>query len=249
MKKNTVLMLLVIVIIGSTGALDIESYQFADRLLQLKEPGAPEIIGDGVLFTAPSSYRRVGAAFAHEGFSRVYWFRNLRVMRNDISAEEYAQGSEDLYRDSGILFHAYTPPEGMRELEYRLIIDGLWTTDPLNPLRRLDAASGVYRSVVEFPAPRNREPVIPPPPEGSAVFRFQGPPGERVTVAGSFNRWDPFMYEMRELRPGIYYLSLPLPPGTHYYVFYHQGKRLLDPGNSRKGYNPEGSPVSEITDN
>lgn len=245
MKKTTVMMFL-LAIIGRMGALDTESYQFIDRLLRLERPGQPELIGDGVLFTAPSVHRKVGIAFAYEGFSKVYWFKNLMVIRNDISSEEWAaKKPPEIYHDSGILFYAHTAPEGLKELEYRLIIDGLWTTDPLNPSRRLDTVSGMLRSVVALPRPSAGQEIAETSWDG-ARFRFQAPPGETITVAGNFNGWDPFMYEMREISPGSYSLVLPLPPGTYRYVFFHQGKRFTDPQNPRRAYTGDGAPVSEI---
>jgi hypothetical protein len=231
-------------IIGSIGALDTESYQFIDYLLRLQAPGKPELIDDGVLFTAPSGFRSVGIAFAHEGFAKIYWFQKLMKVRDDPEAIDPKKKGADLYRDSGILFYAYPFPGDTQELEYRLIIDGLWTVDPLNPLRRMDERSGIYRSVVLLP-PIQRVPTAHDGPAGTLSFTFQTSPGETVTVAGDFNGWDPFMYELRESVPGVYSLILPLPPGTYHYVFYHRGQRFPDPNNSVTVYNASGESVSQ----
>jgi hypothetical protein len=233
-----------VVIIGNIGALDTESYQFIDHLLGLKTPGKPEIVDGGVLFTAPSGRRSVGIAFAHEGFAKIHWFQKLMKVRDDPEAADAKKGDEDLYRDSGILFHAHPLPQDMRELEYRLIIDGLWTVDPLNPLRRMDERSGIYRSVVILPEVRHIPTAFDGPP-GTLSFTYQALPGETVTVAGDFNGWDPFMYELRETAPGLYSLVLPLPPGTYRYVFYHRGQRVPDPNNTAKVYSRTGEVVSE----
>jgi hypothetical protein len=145
MKTITAVSLLFL-IIGNTEALDTESYRFIDYLLNIEGPGAPRIFEDGVIFTAPSLYRHVGIAFAHEGFSKVYWFK--RLMTPDPDAEPQKRGV--LYRDSGILFYAYSVPAGLAEIEYRLVIDGLWTIDPANPRYRIDSA-GLSRSLVAVP--------------------------------------------------------------------------------------------------
>ena len=55
------------------------------------------------------------------------------------------------------------------------------------------------------------------------------------------------MYQLTETRPGQYSLSLPLPAGTYYYVFYHRGERNLDPINFHIAYTKYGERVSEIT--
>jgi hypothetical protein len=236
---------LLTVIIGSIGALDTESYQFIDRLLTLPGPREPILFDDGVIFTAPSSYRRVGIAFAHEGFSRVYWFKKLLSNRNEPPPPDpKSKKPPGIYTDSGILFYAHTVPRGMKELEYRLIIDGLWTTDPLNPLKQLDPQSGMLRSVVRAKS----EKIISAPPEdppGIRTFRFRSDPGETVTLAGNFNGWDPFLYTLNETRPGEYSITLPLPPGTYQYVFYLRGERFIDPENPRRAYTMEGKPASE----
>jgi hypothetical protein len=244
MKKLAVLMLLA-VIIGKIGAVDTESYQFIDHLLRLPNAGAPELFEDGVIFTASSTYRRVGIAFAHEGFSKVYWFKKLMIPKEELTEKEAkSKKEEDLYRDSGILFHVYTVSPSTRELEYRLIIDGLWTADPLNPLARMDPQSGILCSTVLIPAPKQSLSTLDGPP-GSLRFSYRAGPGEYITVAGSFNGWDPFMYELKETTPGFYSLTLPLPPGTYQYVFFHRGERILDPYNLNRVYTKEGKTASE----
>ncbi|MDR3122697.1 MAG: isoamylase, partial [Treponema sp.] len=208
MKKIMILMLL-IAIIGNIEAIDTESYQFINHLLTIREPGEPEIYDDGVIFTASSTHRRVGVSFAHEGFSRVHWFQQLLKAKGTLTLkEERSKNIADQYQDSGILFHVYTVPPGIRELEYRLVIDGLWTTDPLNPYYRMDQKSGIVRSTITMPEIRKIPTAFDGPP-GTLTFNYQAPPGETVTVAGSFNGWDPFMYELRETAPGFYALTLP----------------------------------------
>jgi hypothetical protein len=244
--KTIMAAVLLMLIIGFAGAADTESYEFIDRLLSLGGPGAPALYEDAVIFTAPSSCRRVGVAFAHEGFSKVYWFRRLLVPQDPLDAPiPPGKKQPDPYRDAGILFYVYQAPETIRELEYRLIIDGLWTTDPANSLSRKDRVSGLRYSVVSLPA---REPAPGPlkGPPGTLSFSFKGPPGETVTVAGSFNGWDPFMYELAENPEGVYSLTLPLPPGKYQYVFFHRGERFLDPYNFNRVYNNEGKAFSEI---
>jgi hypothetical protein len=243
MKKHIWLMFLVL-IIGNIGALDTDSYDLNDRLLRLTEAGKPEIIEDGVLFTASSSYRSVGIAFAHESFAQIYWFRKLLTLGEQTPPPPEGKTPQSRYTDSGILFFAYTPPETIRALEYRLIVNGLWTTDPLNPLGREDPQSGIRHSVVVLPEP-NRVPGVLDGPGGSLSFHFTATPGETVTVAGDFNDWDPFMHRLTETAPGRYRLVLPLPAGTYHYVFCHRDMRLTDPNNRNTVYDKFGNPVSE----
>jgi hypothetical protein len=235
--------LLLITIIGTIGAADTESYQFIDHLLNLPGPGKPDIYEDTIIFTAPSSYRRVGIAFAHEGFAQVYWFQKLLTTPND-ETPSGRQKNKSPYQDSGLLFYVYEAPENTRELKYRMIIDGLWTTDPLNPLKVTDPATGLAHSLVtapvftKAPSPAGNIP-------GTLSFSYTAPPGELITVAGNFNGWDPFMYELAETKPGSYSLTLPLPPGVYQYVLFHRGERILDPNNLNRVYTREGKPANE----
>ncbi|MDR1105398.1 MAG: glycogen-binding domain-containing protein [Treponema sp.] len=243
---KTIAVVLCMLAAAMAPAADIESYEFIDRLLSLSGPGAPEVYEDAVLFTAPSSLRRVGVSFANEGFGRVHWFRQLLVPQDPLDAPvPPGKKRPDPYKDSGILFFVYQLPGDIDALEYRLVIDGLWTTDPSNPLTRRDSRSGVTYSSLPLPdIKRDPSPLTGKP--GGLNFTFRGPPGETVTVAGNFNGWDPFMYELTENPAGVYSLALSLPPGTYQYVFFHRGERRLDPYNFSRVYTREGKPVSQI---
>jgi hypothetical protein len=235
---------LLILFIGNIWAVDTESYQFIDYLRAITTARAPEIYADGVLFTAPSSYKRVGISFAHEGFSRVHWFKKLMVPKD--SAELLVKGkiqkNIDPLEDSGLLFHFEIIPVNIANMDYRMIIDGLWTTDPLNPRTYL-GASGIVESRV--PLPPKPETSAEKTPPGTYRFSFLAAPGETITVGGSFNNWDPFMYELREESPGFYTLLLPLPPGSFQYVFFYRGEWIADTANAKCLYSPDGRIVSE----
>jgi hypothetical protein len=238
--------MLLIVSIGSIEAIDTESYQFINHLLNIRSPGAPEVFEDGVIFTAPSTHRRVGISFAPEGFAKVHWFENMRRAKDELTPnEEKSKNEADRYRDSGILFYVLpiAPPED-REVYYRLVIDGLWATDPLNPQYRIDQKSGIVRSLIVMPEFK-KPPTAFDGGAGTLTFNYEAPSGETITVGGSFNGWDPFMYELRETKPGVYSLTLPLPPGTYHYVFFHRGQRILDPYNHNRVYTTEGIAATE----
>jgi hypothetical protein len=260
--KSIMAALLLILTIGTIGAVDLESYQFIDRLLSLQAPGAPVIFEDSVIFTAPSSYRRVGISFAHENFSRVHWYEKLMVPEDPaVLAAATARKEKNINpnKDSGMLFHVQLIPEGIQNMDYRMIIDGLWTPDPHNPVTNspqnssattaartpsLSAGSaGIILSRVVIPALPSG--TVVQPPAGTLRLNFSAAPGETITVGGSFNSWDPFMYEMEETRPGFYTFTLPLPSGTYQYVFFHRGERILDPYNFRTIYTKEGKTASE----
>jgi len=235
---------LLIFIIGNIGAVDIESYQFIDYLRSISAPGKPEIFEGGVVFTAPSSHNRVGISFAHEGYAKVHWLKRLMIPRDISELMIKGKISKKLNpnEDTGIMFHYETIPEDLKNMDYRMIIDGLWTRDPLNPISAT-GSSGIVESRVPLPAkPKNHQNA---PPPGSYRFSYQASPGETITLGGTFNNWDPFIYELRETSPGFYSLTLPLPSGTFQYVFYHRGEPIPDPANPRSRFSREGMVVSE----
>ena len=241
--KTALTAVLLIFIIGNITAVDIDSHQFIDHIRAITEPGKPEIFEDGVLFTASSSYRRVGISFAHESYAKVHWFRQLMVPR--AYSELYVNGKLDKKidpnRDSGIKFHMEPIPGDIKNMDYRLIIDGLWTTDPANPVKTT-GITGVVESRVSLPG---RPATQTPGQSGAYRFSYRAEPGEIVCVGGSFNNWDPFMYQLPEISPGFYALSLPLPPGSFQYLFFHRGEQIPDPVNPRKLYTREGNVISE----
>ncbi|MCL2127852.1 MAG: glycogen-binding domain-containing protein [Treponema sp.] len=251
MKTIKIGILLAVTFFGAapfSHAVDIESvnsYLLIDRLLSLPGPGAPEIFDDLVIFTASSSLQKVGIAFADEGFAKIHWFRQLLVSRDPAEIpKKKTNPPVSPYVDTGIIFYVHQIPEGASEVEYRLIINGLWTTDPANPESRRNNSGLSWSTIAVPPGAPAPGPLKGPP--GSLSFSFRGPPGETVSVAGSFNGWDPFMYELKEGPAGNYTINIPLPPGRYQYVFFHRGQRHLDPYNTNRVYSKDGKAASEI---
>ena len=223
-----------------------ETYELLNRLLSMQKPGEPVIHDDFVIFTADSGLRRVGVSFSHENFENVYWFQTLMVSQDRLNPIILPGEKEPSpQRDSGIKFYVYKVPGHIRDLEYRLVINGLWTIDPSNHHVKRDPVSGLLLSVLRMPVRTARPNPLNGLPDG-LFFSFRAPPGETVTVAGSFNSWDPFMYELKEGPSGVYSLTIPMPPGTYQYVFFHRGQRFTDPDNPRRTYTRDGSAASEI---
>ena len=60
-------------------------------------------------------------------------------------------------------------------------------------------------------------------------FRLEAPEASQVTLAGSFNEWEP-TYELREAAPGVWTALVPLDPGVHDYTFVVDGEEwVADP--------------------
>lgn len=193
----------------------------------LEEAREPFRVGEHLVLSYDEErpLRYVGAAFAHEDFAERHIFR---------------RNQNDVY----ILI--YELPEGLEEVEYRLVTDGTWLTDPENPAsRRLDTDFEVsVADVSDRPRP------IPDGPRRTAddrvEFVYEGAPGSRVHVTGSFNNWDPYMYPMEEVEPGRYETSIRLREGTHYYHFVVDGRRRADARNTGNTYTRAGRTVSRF---
>jgi hypothetical protein len=191
----------------------------------IEAPQSPRLVGEVLLLScAPAEPARfVGARFAHESYRLLHLY----------SLNEH-----------GIFVLDYPVPEGLRELRYRIVIDGLWMADPLNPASLTDAQGDEF-SLFTF----QREPprlISNPKPESKErfTFTFKGAPGKRVSIAGDFNNWDPFMDYMAETEPGLYRITIRIGPGNHFYCFVSEGRRILDQYNPETGVNQDGDIVS-----
>jgi hypothetical protein len=197
------------------------------KLTGLTTQKGPEIYGSQIIlsFKPASPARFVGVAFKHEDFTVIHPF-----MRND----------------HGVFFCVVPVPTGEREVLYRIVTDGLWMSDPANPDTVPDGR-GLRLSRIAIP--KEREAKKPYPyieNDRSVEFVYQGPSGRSVSIEGSFNAWDPFMYELSEKTPGSYSIRLRLPEGRHYYRFIINGNPLPDTRNLQRAIDASGREVSEI---
>ncbi len=193
----------------------------------MKAAKPPEALEGELVLSAFGPYRYVAAAFAHEGFAILHPYERNK---------------------QGVFVLAYPVPLKMSgDLEYRMVVDGVWTLDPANPARRSNPTLGLDVSVARVPFLSDQHLGVYPilGEDGrTARFLFRGESGESVTVCGDFDNWDPFIHEMTETSPGLYRLDLPLAPGRHYYDFVYRGESLPDPLNPEKAATRDGKLVS-----
>ena len=191
------------------------------------EAAPPEVIDDHLVLTYKGNrhYRFVGAAFRHEDFKVIHPF---------------------YVNSNGVYILTYPLEEGFSNLEYRLVVDGLWMTDPLNQMQTIDP-SGI--SLSSFMIPEKEGPPESPRVDGeSVVFRYFGARGQRVYLFGEFNNWDPYMYMMKE-KPGTgeYTCKLRLSSGTYRYKYIVDGTSMPDPLNDAKILDAFGETASVFT--
>lgn len=60
-------------------------------------------------------------------------------------------------------------------------------------------------------------------------FALSAPYEKRVTVAGSFNNWDPFSRPVLKDQKGIWHIEIYLGAGQYEYKFVVDEERTIDP--------------------
>ncbi len=212
--------------------IEFKDYDLDVLIHNIDEPGAPVITNDYIVFTAEPNHRYVGIAFEHENYQIVHPFKAL-VMTDD---------DGNSYRKH--LFYCYERKHEFTTLKYRLVIDGLWTTDPFNPQKEYDDSVNLYFSVIEDP---NSVKIFTKPEEKNGIhFIYRGKSGLKLNLAGTFTNWDPWIYQLKETSPGFYELTLPLPTGKYFYNYYIGLTPIMDESNPEKAYAPDGRSASVI---
>ena len=236
MKKNISLVLFLgfsFLLFASEPSNGLKQFAKEKVINQIHSVRSPYINDNYMVFTADKAARFVGIAFDYENFRIIHPFSRLPIYEAD-----------DEPVDS-VLFYIHEFPKELDSISYRLVIDGLWTTDPTNPLKIFDPKTNAQLSVLKI---TNKAPdTTEKKPSGTVSFVYYGAQGQQIRLAGSFNNWDSYMYYMKEVSPGKYQLDLPLPRGVHYYNFYNGINVLIDRNNPDRGYTRDGKVVSKIT--
>jgi 1,4-alpha-glucan branching enzyme len=186
---------------------------------------APRMVDDALIlsYTPEHPVRFVGVRFSHESWKVLH---------------PYA------VNEHGVFVFDYPVPEGIREIRYRIVVDGLWMADPANPLVDSDTRGDEFSVFTMDKEPYR--PTVNPRRErdGEITFTFRGAPGRRVSIAGDFNNWDPFMDYLAEKAPGTYTITFRMPAGRHWYFFFSDGQRIIDMANPETALDPGGNTVS-----
>jgi len=207
----------------SAFGIDSLTLQMAERGTYAAQP--PRMLGEVLLLSIKPDVpaRFVGARFANESWKVLHPFA---------------------LNENGVYVLDYEVPEGVREIRYRVVVDGLWIADPENPTVEVDDAGNEISVFVLEKEPVR--PIVNPRREadGSLTFTFHGAPGRRVALVADFNNWDPSMSFMDETSPGNYSITLRVSRGSHWYSFFSGGRRILDVRNSETAVDPDGRTVS-----
>ena len=180
---------------------DLSDLELHLTITGMTEAAAPQELGGYLIFSyrPDQAVRVVGASFAHEDY------RNVHVY---------------LRNEHGVYVLVVPVPKDVERIRYRMVVDSLWIPDPANPDRVRDD-TGIALSQVTLARDRTAD-----EPQGTELlgagrvrFVFRGKPGSRVSIAGDFNNWDPFMHRLTEIRPGLYSITLRMRPGKSCVLF------------------------------
>ncbi|HOW67510.1 MAG TPA: isoamylase early set domain-containing protein [Candidatus Paceibacterota bacterium] len=77
-------------------------------------------------------------------------------------------------------------------------------------------------------------------------FMFIDAQAQSVSVIGDFNNWTPDAHPMRRLPDGGWHAQIPLCHGHHRYLFYVDGRQVLDPRAQGMARNEKNEKVSLV---
>lgn len=209
-----------------------DTYEYDMLVSSITGVSAPYVSGNYVVFTAKKESRYVGIAFDFEGYKQIHTFQLHKTI-------SYEGDTTDSW-----FFYVLERPRKVTQIAYRLIIDGLWTTDPENPNKTYNAQEAIMLSYITLPI--EADIVTESVPEGYTRFICFAPSGQTIRLAGTFTNWDSWIYVMEEVERGKYQLDLPLAPGTYYYAYYNGMSAFIDETNPEKGYSIDGKTASRI---
>ncbi|MBP5176452.1 MAG: glycogen-binding domain-containing protein [Treponema sp.] len=208
----------------------VESDVFADIASSINKVSAPYMKGDYVIFTQKKDARYMGIAFDFEKYRTIHQFQIKHMRDSNYEIED------------SLYFYILKLPKNVQVLNYRLVVDGLWTTDPMNSTKKYNAEAGLVLS--QLNVSRRVHEVTEKKETGKVRFVYNGKSGEQVRLGGSFTNWDSWIYEMTEVAPGQYQIDLALPPGQYQYAYYCGVKSYPDKTNPERCYTPDGKEAS-----
>ena len=224
---------------GSEKSVDPEAsykYPYEYRVIanDIHEIRSPYQVDDYIIFTQEDTVRHIGITFNFEGYKEIHSF--MRKTATDIDGN--VTGS--------LLFYILEVPRDVEFIDYRLIVDGIWTKDTTNFDSYYDPYTGIEVSTLNV---RNNHKYETKKTDNGVHFIYQGKEGQKIRLGGTFTNWDSSIYELTETKPGFYEITIPLPQGTYYYAFYNGTASFPDKSNPDRAWSGEGRECSIITIN
>jgi 1,4-alpha-glucan branching enzyme len=131
-------------------------------------------------------------------------------------------------------FETVIPLFEQKRYRYKLIVDGVWQQDYANPNRER-TPDGDVLSWFEIKQKRLRYNENPKKITHE-MWRFYhiDPEARYVSLAGSFNSYNPYEAVMKRDESGVWVTEVQILPGEHYYCFVVDGKWKPDPARRAK---------------
>ncbi len=231
--KKIVTIVLLICIAVPFFSLSDDDYDMQSLISGIQRAGPPVVKNGYIIFTAQKNHRFVGVAFNNEQFRTIHSFERLVFYDTDYEPVD------------SILFYISKVPEDTETVLYRLIIDGLWTVDPLNPQMYTEPSTNIKFSSIRIEQKTLQ--ATQKTSSGGIRFVYEGESGQTIRLTGSFTGWDPYIYELTETSAGFYELELFLSPGIYYYAYYNGFSSFVDERNPDRAYTKEGKVASILT--
>ncbi|MBQ0004223.1 MAG: glycogen-binding domain-containing protein [Treponema sp.] len=214
----------------------IYKYPYEYRVIAntIREVGNPFQVDDYIVFTQEDTVRHVGIAFNFEGYKEIHSF----MRKNSTDVDGNVTGS--------LLFYILDVPADTESIDYRIIVDGIWTTDTTNVNSYYNPYTGIEVSTLNI---KNNHKNETKKTDSGVHFIYQGKEGQKIRIGGTFTSWDSSIYELTETKPGYYEITIPLPQGTYYYAFYNGTASFPDKTNPDRAWSNEGRECSILTIN
>lgn len=206
-------------------------YEYRLAAGDIKKVGAPYQKDDYLIFTQEKGPRHIGIAFDFENYKTIHSFQ--KKSSYDMDGKE----TNCLY------FYILDVPRNVEKISYKLIVDGIWTTDSTNQNKFYNPYIGIEVSTLNI---KNNHKNETQQAQDGIHFVYQGESGKKIRLAGTFSNWDASIYSLSETSPGFYELYLPLPKGTYYYAYYSGTKSFADKSNPNRAWSTDGRETSLI---
>lgn len=203
--------------------------EFVDLDL-IKKASSPRFLKNGFLFTLdPNIGEVIFLKTNMDNWEKSYYFK------------------KNLYG----LFYLLLPYDyKIKEIQYKINIDGFWDKDPNNQ-QYIEDEYGVKISTIEKPSDADyfqSMPIIENINNRIKLvkFKYYNPNAKEVNLACSLDNWSPFSYPMKLNQDGFWEIELNFNKGIYYYYFLVDWCKVIDLRNPYKLYDAQHGEVSQI---
>jgi hypothetical protein len=211
---------------------------YFQSLIFLKEAGAPRIIELVDTSLSHSTTLSQGVLIT---------YKNRGARRVDIAGNFSHWKPASMHRSNNGIWHYFLKEfHGSKTIQYKFVVDGIWTLDPLNNERE-DDGCGSYISIVEQDFRKDDSHVSYRQLEKGVIeFRIYRPQANIISLVGDFNNWDPEHDLMTKGDDGIWRLQKKLSRGNHRYKYIVDGEWNPDVYNEKSAADPGGGICSLV---